>query len=74
MSYISLQTECGDLVSCVHIMVGDVVRARGREGIERLLECQVMDGGTGRPGPGTRSTGEILCAFQLNSSILVCRS
>lgn len=22
------------------------------EGIERLLECQVMDGGTGRPGPG----------------------
>ena len=32
-------------------------------GIERLLECQVMDGGTGRPGPGTRSTGEILCAF-----------
>ena len=21
MSYISLQTECGDLVSCVHIMV-----------------------------------------------------
>ena len=56
------------LVSCVHIMVGDVVRARGREGIERLLECQVMDGGTGRPGPGTRSTGgNSACSIKLYS-------
>ena len=64
MSYISLQTMCGDLVSCVHIMVGDVVRSRGREGIERLLECQVMDGGTGRPGPGdTQHRGNFCVPF-----------
>ena len=38
-------------------------------GIERLLECQVMDGGTGRPGPGTRccTGGNSACSIKLYS-------
>ena len=44
---------CGDLVSCVHIIVMVMWSGPGDGGgIERLLECLVMDGGTGWPGPG----------------------
>ena len=48
-------------MSCVHIIVMVMWSGPGDGGgIERLLECLVMDGGTGWPGPGagTRSTVE----------------
>ena len=69
MSYISLHRRSVEILCLVCISWLVMWSGPGDGGgIERLLECQVMDGGTGRPGPGTRSTGgNSACSIKLYS-------